>query len=97
MDSSVGYAQVVSEGSTENDTIFSGHSVRVYGYSVVSTDAQVDFYNSYADVVDGNRIVLTHRVGDPLTVFYGAGVMFPSGIFLDSVLGTTVTLFAEKI
>lgn len=80
------------------DTVFSGAGVFVYGYSLVSADADLQFYDGQAAYDAGTTIAFYHRSGDASkTVSFGCGVAIKNGLYVEGAGGGIITLFVEKI
>lgn len=80
------------------DTVLSGAGVYVYGYSLVSADADLQFYDGLAAYTAGTTIAFYHRSGDASkTVSFACGVALPNGLYVEGTGGGVITLLVEKI
>ena len=80
------------------DTILGGAAVAVYGYSVVGTDGDLQFYNGVTAYDAGDPIAFFHRSGDAQkTVSFACGVVFKNGIYVEGSANKVVTILVEKI
>ena len=94
----VGYSQITSAGGTAADTVLAGAAVRLYGFAVVSADANVDFYDGVAKQTEDTDPVVKHMSGDSSkVVFFSSGITFGDGVYLISAENTIVTLFIQEI
>lgn len=93
----IGYAKKTLAGDN-TDTVLSGAAIVVYGYAVVSADADLQFYDGQAAYDAGTTTAFFHRAGDVSKVVpFNEGVVIQNGLYIEGAAATEVTIFCEKV